>query len=275
MTTLANTIDLVVQDKLRALWALGDYARVATEVIPALGRDLVTACQIQPGERVLDVAAGSGNAAVPAARAGARVVASDVCPELLDEGAAAAQAAGVAGIEWQPGNAEALPYADDEFDVVMSCVGAMFAPRHELVAAELLRVCRSGGRLGLINWTPGGFIGQMFGTLKPYAPPPPPGASPPPLWGQEDHVIRLLGDGVQDVVLTRHTVRIDQFADAVDFRDYFKANYGPTIATYRNIADDPARVAALDRALVELAARHDLGGGVMEWEYLLVTAVVR
>ena len=130
---------------------------------------------------MLDVAAGSGNAAIPAAATGATVIASDLAPELFDAGRRAAGQRGVE-LEWAEGDAEALPYADDSFDVVLSCVGAMFAPHHQAVADELLRVTRPGGTIAMINWTPEGFIGNLFKTMSPYAPPPPPGATPPPRW---------------------------------------------------------------------------------------------
>ncbi|MFF3403832.1 class I SAM-dependent methyltransferase [Streptomyces sp. NPDC002659] len=265
--------DRALKAKHRGMWALGDYPAVATEVIPELGAVLVNACDVRDGERVLDVAAGSGNAAIPAALAGASVLACDLTPELLESGQRLAERLG-AELEWRQADAEALPFADGEFDTVMSCVGVMFAPHHQPSADELVRVCRPGGTIGLLNWTPEGFIGQMFTTMKPYAPAPPPGAQPAPLWGREEHVRALLGDRVTDVVAHRRTVRIDRFDKPEDFREYFKTHYGPTIAVYRSIADDPDRVAALDRDLDELARRHDLGTGstVMEWEYLLLTA---
>ena len=269
--------DAELKARHRAMWALGDYPAVATEVVGGLGPALVAATRIAPGERVLDVAAGAGNAAIPAARAGAIVTASDLTPALLDTGRRRAEAAGVQ-LSWEPGDAEALPYADGTFDVTTSCVGVMFAPHHQPAADELLRVTRSGGRIGLISWTPAGFIGQMFATMKPYAPPPPPGASPAPLWGDPDHVRELFGDRVTDLEATRHNLRVTHFATAAGFRDYFKANYGPTIAAYRALADQPDRIAALDRDLEELGRRSDLGTGdrlVMDWEYLLVTARVR
>ncbi|MFI5534959.1 class I SAM-dependent methyltransferase [Nocardia sp. NPDC051900] len=255
----------------RAMWALGDYPSVATEVISGLGRRLVEACRIGAGQHVLDIAAGSGNAAIPAAETGAEVVASDLTPELFEAGRRLAAERGVE-LRWQQADAEALPYADADFDAVISCVGVMFAPFHQAAADEMLRVTRPGGTIGLINWTPTGFIGQMFATMKPFAPPPPPGAQPPPLWGDETHVRSLLGDRVTDLELRRENAVIDRFADGAEFRDFFKSCYGPAVAVYKAIAAEPDRVAQLDRELAELAARHDLGNGRMEWEYLLVTA---
>ena len=150
----------------------------------------------------------------------------------------------------------------------------MFAPHHRASAAELLRVCRPGGRIGLINWTPSGFIGQMFAAMKPYAPAPPPGAQPPPLWGDEGHVRSLFGERVSDVATRLGTVTVEAFDTPETFREYFKSYYGPTIATYRSLTGDPARAAALDAALAALARRHDRGvqTTVLDWEYLLFTA---
>ncbi|MGW7052339.1 class I SAM-dependent methyltransferase [Streptomyces sp. NPDC054887] len=273
-TNDAAEADRAIKAKHRKMWALGDYPAVATQLIAELGPTLVRACGVRSGQRVLDIAAGSGNAAIPAALTGASVVASDLTPELLETGRRLAGERG-ADVEWREADAEALPFADDEFDTVMSTVGIMFAPHHRAAAGELLRVCRPGGTVGLINWTPEGFIGQMFATMKPYAPAPPPGAQPPPLWGREDHVRDLLGDGVTDVEVRRQTVRVDRFGRPEDFREYFKTTYGPTIAAYRNIGDDPERAAALDRDLDALAQRHDGGGGdtlLLDWEYLLFTA---
>lgn len=265
--------DRALKERHRAMWALGDYPALATNVVSSLGPALVAACDIGQGDRVLDVAAGSGNAAIPAARAGADVVASDLTPELLDAGREFAERDGLA-LTWQQADAEALPFSDNEFDVVMSCLGVMFAPHHQAGADELVRVCRPGGTIGLLNWTPEGFIGQLFATMKPYAPPPPPGAQPPPLWGNEDHVCALFGDRVTDLDVRRRIVTIDQFARPEDFLDYFKVRYGPTIAVYRNVADDPERTAALDGELVALTRKFNRGDttAVMDWEYLLITA---
>jgi SAM-dependent methyltransferase len=268
--------DSALKARHRAMWALGDYPAVASELIAELGPTLVAAVGIQPGERVLDVAAGSGNVAIPAARAGGAVTASDITPELLETGRRHAEVEGLS-IAWETGDAEALPYPDDSFDVTTSCVGVMFAPHHQAAADELVRVTRPGGRIGLVSWTPAGFIGQMFATMKPYAPPPPPGASPAPLWGDHDHVRALLGDRVRDVQTTTQQLRITHFASPAEFRDYFKINYGPTIAVYRSLAEQPERQAALDHDLDELGRRFDHGAGgstIMDWEYLLVTARV-
>jgi SAM-dependent methyltransferase len=253
------------------LWALGDYHAVATELIAPLGPRLVEATGVGAGQHVLDVAAGTGNAALPAARTGADVVASDITQRLLDIGRSAAEAEGL-DLDWRADDAQALPYDDGEFDAAISCVGVMFAPHHQEAADELTRVVRPGGTIGLLSWTPQGFIGRMFATMKPFAPAPPPGAQPPPLWGDEEHVRGLLGDRVTDVVARREALPVDRFRTPEEFRDFFKATYGPTIAVYRSLADDPARTAELDAALVDLGATNDLGDGRMEWEYLLLTA---
>jgi SAM-dependent methyltransferase len=267
------TADRALKTKHRAMWALGDYPTVATHLIAELGPVLVTAAGVGPGQRVLDVAAGTGNVAVPAALTGADVVASDLTPELLDAGRAAAERAGTQ-LSWEEADAEALPYADASFDAVLSCVGVMFAPHHQQAADELVRVCRPGGTVGLISWTPEGFVGELFRTMKPYAAAPPPGAQPPPLWGDEGHVRGLLGDRVTDVVARRQSVAVGGQPTPEAFREFWKQVYGPTIVAYRNIAGDPDRVAALDRDLTALVARYDRGTGmtVMDWEYLLVTA---
>lgn len=263
--------DVELKSRHRAMWASGNYAAVAAEVIPGLGAELVGAAGIGPGQRVLDVAAGTGNAAVPAALTGAEVTASDLTPELLTIGSELAARRG-ARLRWEQADAEALPYADASFDVVVSCVGVMFAPHHHAAADELVRVAHPGGRIGLVSWTPEGFVGRMLGVLRPHAPTPPPGSQPPVLWGRPEHVAQLFGDRVSELVTERRTVRVDRFSSGTEFREFFKASYGPTIAVYRNIGDDAARAADVDAALDHLAEEHMDAAGVMEWEYLLVLA---
>jgi ubiquinone/menaquinone biosynthesis C-methylase UbiE len=276
MSTIdTRTADRELKAKHRAMWASGDYSAVAAQLIPELGPALVAACDVGPAQYVLDVAAGTGNAAIPAAAAGAEVVASDLTPELFETGRKLATDAGVT-LDWVEADAEALPFETGVFDVVMSCVGAMFAPHHQQTADELLRVCRPGGTIGLVNWTPEGFIGQLFRTMGPFAPPPPPGAQPAPLWGSPDHVRELFGDRVTDLDLQRRTVVFDQCADPLEFREYWKQNYGPTIAVYKANAADPERTAALDAAfLAFLTETNQAPTGARaryEAEYLLVTA---
>jgi ubiquinone/menaquinone biosynthesis C-methylase UbiE len=265
--------DQALKAKHRAMWAMGDYPQVAVDVIPDLGAELVEAARVRLGDRVLDVAAGSGNVAIPAALAGGRVVACDLTPEMFDSGRQLAAQRG-AEVDWREADAEALPFANGEFDVVLSCVGVMFAPHHQAAADELVRVCRPGGTIGLISWTPEGFVGQMLAAMKPYVAPPPPGAQPPPLWGDEGHVRELFGDRVTTLTSSRRTVTIDRFGTPAEFREYFKTYYGPTAAAYRGLAATPDRAAELDAALDELAATHNRSatGLTMDWEYLLLTA---
>jgi SAM-dependent methyltransferase len=265
----ATAEDRALKAKHAALWASGSYQTVVDEIVGPLGRVLVETVDVRPGQRVLDVAAGTGSSALPAARRGAEVTASDLTPELLGVGQAAAAAEGLE-LTWRTADAEALPYADAEFDVVMSSIGVMFAPHHQRAADELVRVCRPGGTIGVLSWTPEGFIGQLFAAMKPYAPTPPPGSSPAPLWGHADHVRSLFGVRVTDLVARQQALQVDRFANGSDFRAFMKTNYGPTIAVYRFIADDSAKVDSLDAELAALGERF-LEDGVMSWEYLLVT----
>ncbi|QUW18261.1 class I SAM-dependent methyltransferase [Agrococcus sp. Marseille-Q4369] len=275
MSTIAAAVTTSASEikaKHAAMWALGDYPAVAHEVIPATGPRLVEAVDIQAGERVLDIAAGDGNASVPAAERGASVVASDLTPELLEAGRARSADSGL-DITWQAADAEALPFRTHEFDVAISCVGIMFAPFHEAAARELVRVVRPGGRIGLLAWTPEGFIGEMFTIMKPFAPAPPPGAQPAVLWGSEAHVRELLGARVE-LTFRKELLDVRRFGSGADFRDFFKRTYGPTIVTYRGIADQPERVAELDRELEALGERYR-DGDLVQLEYLLTTGTVR
>jgi len=233
----ASTPDAELKARHRKMWASGDYPSMVETFLLPLGPILVEACGIGPGMRVLDVAAGTGNASIPAARIGADVTASDLTPELLEAGRRRAEAEGAA-LRWAEADAENLPFEDESFDVVMSSIGAMFAPHHQDVADELVRVCRPGGTIGLISWTPEGMIGALFRTMGPFAPPPPPGAQPPPLWGSEGHLAELFGARVEFGTLEREVLEITAFEHPHEYGAHFRDKYGPTIVAQANARKD-------------------------------------
>lgn len=270
----AADADRMLKTAHRTMWAMGDYHRFARATVWELGPVLVEACGIAAGQRVLDVAAGTGNTALRAAKTGARVVASDLTPENFEAGRREARAQGVE-LDWVEGDAEALPFGDEEFDVVTSSLGAMFAPNHQAAADELLRVCRPGGTIGMINFTPEGLGASFFGLFAPYAPPPPPGALPPVMWGNEGHVRELLGDRVESLAMTRREY-VERAGTPSDYLELFKETFGPVVAIYASLAHQPERVVALDQAFREFVTRSNRG--VREgpaqyvYEYLLVVA---
>lgn len=254
-----------------AMWASGDYPAIAADITLPLAPVLVDACGVTAGATVLDVASGTGNAALEAARRGAIATASDLTPQLLADGRSQAPDA----VRWVEADAEDLPFDDASFDTVMSAIGVMFAPHHDRSSAELARVCRPGGRVGVLSWTPGGFIGQLFGVMKPFAAPPPPGASPAPLWGDPDHVDSLFGDRVRQDGANVDLLQVRLFAEPGSLREYFKTKYGPAIAVYARHAGDPSATAELDAGLDELAAANTAADGSMRWEYLVWTGTRR
>jgi SAM-dependent methyltransferase len=271
-----SSSDVELKGRHRAMWASGDYPSMVETFLLPLGPRLVEACGIGPGMRVLDVAAGTGNASLPAAALGADVTASDLTPELLDAGRRRAEAAGLE-LEWVEADAERLPFDDASFDVVMSSIGAMFAPRHQAVADELVRVCRPDGTIGLLSWTPEGMIGALFRAMGPFAPPPPPGAQPAPLWGSEDHVRTLFGDRVDLQTLTRESLAIDAFARPREYGEHFKDRYGPTIAARAN-AERNGRAAEFDETLDRFCDEWNRGTperARFEQEYLVAVGVRR
>jgi SAM-dependent methyltransferase len=271
MTAIQDDIDLKARH--RAMWASGDYAKMVETFLSPLGPRLVGACGISRQDRVLDVAAGTGNAAIPAARRGARVVASDLTPELLEAGRHRPDADGLS-IEWVTADAEQLPFESESFDVVMSSIGVMFAPHHQRAADELVRVCRPGGRIGLLCWTPEGMLGALFRTMKPFAAPPPPGIQSPPLWGDQEHLVDLLGERVTLATLRRDVLEITAFERAHDYGEHFKAYYGPTIAARAN-ALRTGRAGEFDAALDAFCDEWNRGTedrARFEKEYLLAVA---
>ena len=267
---MSTVPDSDLKTRHRKMWASGDYPSMVETFLLPLGPRLVEACGIGDGMKVLDVAAGTGNASIPAAERGASVTASDLTPELLEAGRSRAESQGLE-LEWVEADAENLPFEDASFDVVMSSIGAMFAPHHQDVADELVRVCRPGGTIGMLNWTPEGMIGALFRTMGPFAPPPPPGAQPPPLWGGEDHLRELFGDRVEWGTLERDMLEITAFEQPRDYGEHFKARYGPTIAARANAAKD-GREAELDEALDRFSDEWNRGtpdDARFEKEYLL------
>ena len=240
-----------IKQRQQQTWASGDFHVVAAR-IALVAESLVDAADLQAGWRVLDVATGSGNAAIAAARLGATVVGVDYVPSLLARGRVRAEAEGLA-VELIEGDAEALPFGDASFDAVTSVFGSMFAPDHSQAAAELLRVTRSGGTIALASWTPDGFIGELFRTTAAHVPPPA-GLQSPLLWGTEEHLRGLFGDGVESLAVAERTFTW-RFTSAEAFVAFFRRWYGPTVKAFAAL--EPHAAEALGRDLVELARRHD------------------
>jgi SAM-dependent methyltransferase len=267
--------DRELKARQRASWALGDYHRFASESIWGFGSELVAACGITAGQRVLDVAAGSGNVAIRAAEAGARVIASDLTPENFEAGRREARARGVE-LDWVEADAEALPFGAGEFDVVTSAVGAIFAPHHQTVADELLRVCRPSGTIGMIAIVPSGFVVDLFKIMERYSRSAPVASMSTLQWGREEHAREMFGDRVEWLELRREGSVLHRFEGPAGFVDYFTATHPLMVALRRDLADEPARVAALDRELLQ-AATHGMSDSVeglraFDVETLLIVA---
>lgn len=244
----------------REIWRLGNYAKMAEETIGKLGEDLVRAAGITSGQRVLDVAAGAGNSSIPAAHKGASVTALDITPELLEAGRARAEREGLE-ISWREGDAQDLPFADGEFDVVISSIGAMFAPDHQKTADELLRVCKPGGTVAMANWTATGTVQGFFQSLSRYAPEPPPGWKSPLMWGDPGYVTDLFGDRIDSLEVTEESVLLDRFESVEDMLAYYRENFGPAIAAFAAVADDPAKVKQLEQDYLDFTRSADVSKG--------------
>jgi SAM-dependent methyltransferase len=270
-TTPATAVpDLTaIKARQQRTWASGDYAAVATLIVP-VAESLCEAADIQAGWRVLDVAAGSGNATLAAARRGALAVGVDYVPALLERGQARAVAEGLA-VAFQEGDAEALPWPEASFDAVVSVFGVMFAPHQERAASELLRVCRPGGVVALANWTPEGFVGELFRVVGRHVPPPA-GLRPPTSWGEPDRLRELFGDAVRSLDVRRREFTF-RFGSAAELVDYFRRHYGPTLKAFEALN---GRGTALYEDFVALASRFDRNGGrpvAVRSEYVEVLAV--
>jgi ubiquinone/menaquinone biosynthesis C-methylase UbiE len=275
MTTTITPADTADLDALRLrqqrVWSSGDYNRIAAITVP-VAESLVEVAGVRPGSAVLDVATGTGHAALAAARQGARASGIDYVPTLLDIARARA-AAEQLDVELVEASAEALPYADESFDTVLSAIGVMFAADHGGAARELVRVTRPGGRIALASWTPAGFVGGILGIVGRHVSPPP-GAQSPLRWGVEETVAELLGDGVADVSSSVETVT-QRFADAEAFADLFLAYYGPTHMAAKALGPEGRDALRSDLvAHADASARADSSPGhlVIDWEFRIVTA---
>jgi SAM-dependent methyltransferase len=266
-----QAVDLeAVKEVQQKTWSEGDFSMVGG-IITIVGEELAEAADVIPDERVLDVACGSGNTTIPAARrAWGNTVGLDYVPELLERGRERAAAERV-DIEWVEGDAENLPFDDASFDVVLSSFGVMFAPNHQKAADEMLRVCKPGGRIGMANWVPDGFVGEMFQTIAQHAQPPP-GVQSPILWGTEDHLRELFGDGISSLQAERTAVK-QRFRSADHWLEFFRTYFGPTKVAFERVGKEGE--AALESDLRDLLERHDSGGGralVESADYLQVIA---
>jgi ubiquinone/menaquinone biosynthesis C-methylase UbiE len=271
VSTTSTTADFeAIKTKQQATWSAGDYAVIGT-TLQLVGETLCESADVAAGETVLDVAAGNGNASLAAARRGGEVTASDYVPALLDGTRARAASEGLT-IATREADAEALPFEDASFDVVLSTFGVMFTPNQERSAAELVRVCRPGGRIGVANWTPESFIGQMFKIVGRYVPPPA-GVRSPLEWGTEARIGELFGADVSSITVERRYFNF-RYRSARDWLDTFRTYYGPTNKAFAAL--DDAAQAAFAKELVAMANEHNVGGPNalrVPSEYLEVVAV--
>lgn len=267
------TIDFTaLKNRQQAAWTSGDYAVIGT-TLQGVGESLAEACDLCWDEHVLDVAAGNGNASLAAARRGCRVTSTDYVAALLDRGAERARAERL-DISFQTADAEALPFADGSFDAVLSTFGVMFTPNQAGAAAEMLRVCRPGGRIGMANWTPDGFIGQLFKTLGRHLPSPA-GLRPPSTWGVASELNELFGTAAADIQLTPQVFHF-RYRSPGHFVEIFRTWYGPVHKAFAALSAEGAE--ALERDLLELLERHNRAGArslVVPSEYLEVVVTRR
>ena len=261
-----------IKARQQATWASGDFAVIGT-TLQIVGEALAEAVDVRAGERVLDVAAGNGNATLAAARRFAEVTSTDYVPELLEKGKVRAQANGLK-VAFRVADAEDLPFDDASFDVVLSTFGAMFTPDHARPAREMLRVTRSGGRIGLANWTPEGFIGQLFKVIGKYVPPPA-GLKSPALWGTEPHIVSLFGPEAADIACVRKQFNF-RYLSSAHWIQVFRDFYGPTLKAFAGLP--PVQQVALERDIAMLLEQSNVAGKsslVVPSEYLEVVVVKR
>jgi SAM-dependent methyltransferase len=260
-----------LKSNLKSTWMAGDFGQIANYAVHA-GVEFIQRTNIKPGMRVLDVACGTGNVSIPAAKSGAAVTGVDIAPNLLEQAQKRAAAEGLS-IRFDEGDAEDLPYADREFDIVVTMFGAMFAPRPDRTAAELIRVCKPGGLIAMANWTPQGFVGKSFQLTAKMAPPPP-GMLPPVLWGDEATVRQRFANGISKLTMSRHNVTFDYPFSPKEVVTLFRKYFGPTQMTFARL--DNASQETLASQLEAQWAEHNRatdGTTRVEAEYLDVRAV--
>jgi SAM-dependent methyltransferase len=245
---------VALKQRLKTTWMAGDFGKVA-EFTAGEGVQFIGRLDLQPGQRVLDVACGTGNLAVPAARTGATVTGVDIATNLVQAARERAKSEGLA-VQFDEGDAEHLPYADASFDVVVSMFGAMFAPRPERVAAELTRVCRSGGMIAMANWTPQGFVGKTFRLMTQHVPPPE-GVPAPVMWGEESIVRERFGDKVQSLDAQPREAQFDYPFGPAEVVQFFRTHFGPTQMAFARL--DPVGQERLASDLERLWADHNEG----------------
>jgi len=274
MSIAANPVDFeAVKARQNAVWSAGNYALIGS-TLQLVGEHLCEGMDLRAGSRVLDVAAGNGNASLAAARRWCDVVSTDYVPALLEHGRRRAEANGMR-IEFREADAENLPFADGEFDYVASTFGVMFAPNHEKAAGELSRVCRSGGKIGMANWTPAGFVGKMFKVVGRFAPPLPPGLQPPAAWGTEDYLHELFGEDAAEIHIRRRH-HVFRFKSPDHFLDVFGRYFGPILETNQAIdAVRRAEFAIALRDLLESENQVDDGSLCIPGEYLEIVVTRR
>ena len=264
--TIPSVIDFdAIKRRQQATWASGDFAVIGT-TLQIVGEALAEAADVSAGERVLDVAAGNGNATLAAARRFAQVTSTDYVPKLLDNAALRARAEGLE-VRFEVADAEQLPFADGAFDVVLSTFGVMFTPEHRRAAGELLRVTRSGGRIGLANWTPEGFIGELFGIVGKFVAPPA-GTRSSLLWGSEPYIVELFGAHAAQLQCVRRQFNF-RYRSAAHWLEVFRNFYGPTHKAFAAL--DPEQQTELGTAILDLLERRNIAGSrslVVPGEYL-------
>jgi ubiquinone/menaquinone biosynthesis C-methylase UbiE len=284
MTALSSTVAVpqaaavtpdfpAIKARQKATWASGDYAVVGT-TLQIVGETLCEAADLRAGESVLDVAAGNGNATLAAARRWCEVTSTDYVPALLERGRERAAAERLHGIDFREADVEALPFDDGRFDVVLSTFGCMFAPNPQRTAAEMLRVCRAGGRIAMANWTPEGFIGQLFKTVGKHLPPPA-GVSSPSMWGTRDRIVALFGSEATEIVTNARQFMF-RYRSAEHMLEVFRGYYGPILKAFAALEGDAQ--AALADDLLALMHRFDQagkGGLVVASDYLEIVVTRR